>query len=81
MRNRKRAFRGSFFCAGSDRAERNGTICVPWSTFNQSGTIMERMTYVRPAVELLDVAVERGFAGTASTEAKIEGFNREEWNE
>lgn len=42
---------------------------------------MERMTYVRPAVELLDVAVERGFAGTASTEAKIEGFNREEWNE
>lgn len=42
---------------------------------------MERMTYVRPAVELLDVAVERGFAETASTEAQIEGFNREEWNE
>lgn len=42
---------------------------------------MERMIYVKPTVEKLDVAVEQGFAGSVTTEAQIEGFNRDEWNE
>lgn len=40
---------------------------------------MERETYVRPEVEVIDVRVERGFA--VSVESEVEGFDREEWNE
>lgn len=40
---------------------------------------MERETYQRPEMELLDICVERGFA--VSVESEVEGFDREEWNE
>ncbi|WP_418990772.1 hypothetical protein [Alistipes sp.] len=40
---------------------------------------MEQETYVRPTVEVFDVEVERGFAGSVTAEA--EGFDREDWNE
>lgn len=40
---------------------------------------MERKTYVRPEIELLDVYVGQGFA--ASVVSEVEGFDREEWNE
>ena len=40
-------------------------------------TTMERTTYVKPAIELVEVAVESGFA--ASVDAGVEGFDREEW--
>lgn len=45
--------------------------------FIQKPTTMERTTYVKPAIELVKVAVESGFA--ASVDAGVEGFNREEW--
>ena len=45
--------------------------------FIQKPTTMERTTYVKPAIELVEVAVERGFA--ASVDAGVEGFDREEW--
>lgn len=38
---------------------------------------MERTKYVRPAIEVLEVAVENGFAG--SVDAGVEGFDREDW--
>lgn len=38
---------------------------------------MERTTYVKPAIELVEVAVESGFA--TSVDAGVEGFDREEW--
>lgn len=40
---------------------------------------MERETYLRPEIVLLDVCVGQGFA--ASVEGEVEGFDREEWNE
>lgn len=40
---------------------------------------MERKQYVTPAVELLDIAVERGFEGSVTGQA--EDFDREVWNE
>ena len=43
----------------------------------QKPTTMERTTYVKPAIELVEVAVESGFA--ASGDAGVEGFDREEW--
>ena len=43
----------------------------------QKPTTMERTTYVKPAIELVEVAVESGFA--ASVDAGVEGFDREEW--
>lgn len=45
--------------------------------FIQKQTTMERTTYVKPAIELVEVAVESGFA--ASVDAGVEGFDREEW--
>ena len=45
--------------------------------FIQKPTTMERTTYVKPAIELVEVAVESGFA--ASVDAGGEGFDREEW--
>lgn len=45
--------------------------------FIQKPTTMERTTYVKPAIELVEVAVESGFA--ASEDAGVEGFDREEW--
>ena len=45
--------------------------------FIQKPTTMERTTYVKPAIELVEVAVESGFA--ASVDAGVEGFDREEW--
>lgn len=45
--------------------------------FIQKPTTMERTTYVKPAIELVEVAVESGFA--ASLDAGVEGFDREEW--
>lgn len=45
--------------------------------FIQKPTTMERITYVKPAIELVEVAVESGFA--ASVDAGVEGFDREEW--
>lgn len=45
--------------------------------FIQKRKTMERTTYVKPAVEVLEVAVENGFA--ASVDAGVEGFDREEW--
>ena len=45
--------------------------------FIQKPTTMERTTYVKPAIELVEVAVESGFA--ASVAAGVEGFDREEW--
>lgn len=45
--------------------------------FIQKPTTMERTTYVKPAIELVGVAVESGFA--ASVDAGVEGFDREEW--
>lgn len=44
--------------------------------FIQKPTTMERTTYVKPAIELVEVAVESGFA--ASVDAGVEGFDREE---
>lgn len=45
--------------------------------FIQKPTTMERTTYVKPVIELVEVAVESGFA--ASVDAGVEGFDREEW--
>ena len=45
--------------------------------FIQKPTTMERTTYVKPAIELVEVAVESGFA--ASVDAGVEGSDREEW--
>ena len=45
--------------------------------FIQKPTTMERTTYVKPAIELVEVAVESGFA--TSVDAGVEGFDREEW--
>lgn len=45
--------------------------------FIQKPTTMERTTYVKPAIELVEVAVESGFA--ISVDAGVEGFDREEW--
>ncbi len=45
--------------------------------FIQKPTTMERTTYVKPAIELVEIAVESGFA--ASVDAGVEGFDREEW--
>lgn len=45
--------------------------------FIQKPTTMERTTYVKPAIELVEVAVESGFA--ASVDAGVEEFDREEW--
>ena len=45
--------------------------------FIQKPTTMERTTYVKPAIELVEVAVESGFA--ASVDAGVEGFDLEEW--
>ena len=45
--------------------------------FIQKPTTMERTTYVKPAIELVEVAVESGFA--ASVAAGVEDFDREEW--
>lgn len=45
--------------------------------FIRKPTTMERTTYVKPAIELVEVAVESGFA--ASVDAGVEGFDREEW--
>ena len=45
--------------------------------FIQKPTTMERTTYVKPAIELVEVAVESGFA--TSVDAGAEGFDREGW--
>ena len=45
--------------------------------FIQKPTTMERTTYVKPAIELVEVAVGSGFA--PSEDAGVEGFDREEW--
>lgn len=44
---------------------------------------MKHMEYEKPEAETLDVAVERGFAGSGETqlEAQAEGFDRGDWNE
>ena len=45
--------------------------------FIQKPTTMERTTYVKPAIELEEVAVESGVA--AAVDAGGEGVDREEW--
>lgn len=41
---------------------------------------MEKETYQQPAIEVTEVRLERGFA-QSDVEAKVESFDREEWNE
>lgn len=40
---------------------------------------MGKETYMRPETELLEVCIGSGFA--ASVEGKVEGFDREDWDE
>ncbi len=39
---------------------------------------MEKETYVRPEIEILEVCIERGFA-VSEVDGTIEGFDQEEW--
>ncbi len=41
---------------------------------------MEKETYLRPEVEVAEIRMERGFAGSTET-GVVESFDREEWNE
>ena len=41
---------------------------------------MEKETYLRPEVEVVEVRIGRGFAAS-SVDGEVEGFDREEWNE
>lgn len=41
---------------------------------------MGKEIYLRPEVEVTEIRVERGFAGS-TVDGGVEGFDREEWNE
>ena len=39
---------------------------------------MEKETYERPEIEVIEVCIERGFA-VSDVDGDIEGFDRDEW--
>lgn len=41
---------------------------------------MEKETYLRPEVEVVEVRIGCGFAGS-TVDGGVEGFDREDWNE